>query len=92
VANFDETGMYVSGKRQWLHSASTPQLTHYACHEKRGATATQEIGILPAFGGRVIHDGLSTYWHYTCEHGLCNAHHLRALIFAHEQGQRVWAG
>jgi transposase len=92
VVNFDETGMYVEGKRKWLHSASTPQLTHYACHDNRGAMATREIGILPDFGGRAIHDGFSAYWQYACEHGLCNAHHLRELIFAHEQGQRAWAG
>jgi transposase len=92
VVNFDETGMSVEGKRQWLHSASTPQLTYYACHAQRGATATQAIGILPAFGGRAIHDGFSSYWQYDCAHGLCNAHHLRELSFAHEQGQRAWAG
>jgi transposase len=91
VAHFDETGMYVDGKRMWLHSASTPQLTHYACHAQRGATATKAIGILPAFGGRAMHDGFSSYWQYDCAHGLCNAHHLRELIFAHEQGQRMWA-
>jgi transposase len=92
VVHFDETGIYVQGKRIWLHSASTPQLTHYACHAQRGATATQAIGILPPFGGRAIHDGFRAYWHYACAHGLCNAHHLRELIFAHEQGQRTWAG
>jgi transposase len=92
VVNFDETGMAVAGKRRWLHSASTPTLTHYACHDHRGATATTAIGILPAFGGRAIHDGFSAYWQYDCAHGLCNAHHLRELIFAHEQGQRAWAG
>src|SRR5574341_60465 len=92
VVHFDETGMSVEGKRMWLHSASTPQLTHDACHDHRGATATQALGILPAFGGRAIHDGFSSYWQYDCAHGLCNAHHLRELSFAHEQGQRTWAG
>ena len=92
VVNFDETGMYVTGKRMWLHSASTPQLTYYACHDQRGATATQAIGILPTFGGRAIHDGFSSYWQDDCAHGLCNAPHLRELLFAHEQGQRAWAG
>jgi len=92
VAHFDETGLYVTGQRKWLHSASTLQLTHYACHDHRGATATQAIGILPVFGGRAIHDGFSAYWQYGCAHGLCNAHHLRELIFAHEQMHRTWAG
>jgi transposase len=91
VVHFDETGMYVEGKRIWLHSASTPQLTHYACHDHRGVTATQAIGILPAFGGRAIHDGFSSYWQYDCAHGLCNAHHLRELLFAHEQMNKTWA-
>jgi len=85
VAHFDETGLYVEGKRTWLHSASTGQVTHDAGHDQRGATATQAIGILPAFGRRAIHDGFSAYWHYACAHGLCNAHHVRELIFAHEQ-------
>jgi len=91
VAHFDETGMYVEDKRGWLHSASTSQLTHYAYHDRRGAVATREIGILPAFQGRAIHDGFSSYWQYDCQHGLCNAHHLRELIFVHEQMGRAWA-
>src|SRR5574341_931470 len=77
VVHFDETGMSVEGKRMWLHSASTPQLTHDACHDHRGATATQASGIWPAFGGRALHDGFSAYWRYDCAHGLCNAHHVR---------------
>src|SRR5919109_2266855 len=92
VAHFDETGMDVEGKRGWVHTASTPQLTHYAYHAKRGSTAAEGIGILPEFGGRAIHDAFSAYWQYDCEHGLCNAHHLRELIFVHEQMQRAWAG
>jgi transposase len=92
LAHFDETGMKVEGKRGWLHTASTPQLTHYAYHAKRGSTATEDMGILPEFGGRAIHDGFSAYWQYDCEHGLCNTHHLRELIFVHEQMQRAWAG
>jgi transposase len=92
VAHFDETGLYVADKRGWLHTASTAQLTHYAYHDKRGGQATHTIGILPAFQGRAIHDGFRSYWQYDCAHGLGNAHHLRELIFVHEQMQRAWAG
>jgi len=66
VANFDKTGLYVAGSREGLHVASTPLLTHYGPHAKRGGEAANEIGILPEFTGSAIH-------------GLCNAHHLREL-------------
>lgn len=91
VAHFDETGMYVEDQRGWLHTASTEKLTHYAYHEKRGSVATQEIGILPEFEGRACHDGFRAYMKYACQHALCNAHHLRELIFLEEQLGREWA-
>jgi transposase len=92
VGHFDETGRYVAGKRQGLHVASTAQLTHYTPHVKRGTEATTEIGILPVFGGTVVPDGLRSYLSYDCRHSLCNAHHLRALTFIHEQMGQAWAG
>ena len=92
VAHFAETGLSVEGQRKWLHSASTVPLTHSAGHDHRGSTATQALGILPAFEGRARHDGFSAYWHSACLHGRCNAHHWRALICAHEQMHRTWAG
>jgi transposase len=92
VVNCEETGRSVEGTRRWRHAASTPPLPHDAGHDHRGATATKALGILPAFGGRALHDGFSSYGPYDCAHGRCNAHHWRELIFAHEQGQRTWAG
>lgn len=92
VAHFDETGLDVGGKTRWLHVASTGNLTFYAIQDKRGREAMDEIGVLPNFGGRAIHDGLPSYWRYRqCEHGLCNAHHLRELTFVEEQLTQPWA-
>jgi transposase len=91
VAHFDETGLYIAGRREWVHVAGTPLLTHYGPHAKRGGEATKEIGILPAFTGRALHDAWSPYFNYSCAHGLCNAHHLRELTFVHEQLGQGWA-
>jgi transposase len=91
VMHCDESGLYVEGKRHWMHVASTETLTHYACHPKRGSKATDEIGILPSFKGTAVHDGYYSYTRYECEHALCNAHHLRELSFVHEQLGQEWA-
>jgi transposase len=92
VAGFDETSVRVNGQREWLHVASTPTVTHYAVHPKRGTKATNAIGILPAFTGTATHDAWAPYLTYsTCTHALCNAHLLRELVFLHEQEQQAWA-
>ena len=92
VAHFDETGVNMSGTTAWLHVASTPRLTFYAVHHKRGREALDAIGVLPQFRGRAVHDGLTSYWQYSqCMHALCNAHHLRELTFVEEQLGQRWA-
>jgi transposase len=92
VAHFDETGVNIAAKPHWLHAASTASLTFYATHQKRGHEALDEIGVLPTFRGRAMHDGLTSYWQYgQCEHGLCNAHHLRELTFIEEELGQAWA-
>ena len=85
------TGLSVAGQRHWLHVASTPHLTHYATHPKRGTAATDEIGILPLFHGIAVHDAWAPYWQAEGEHALCNAHHLRELTALVEQGDQAWA-
>jgi len=91
VGHFDETGMRVKGQLMWLHVACTEGLTYYFIHAKRGQVAMDAMDILPHFAGISVHDGLSSYAHYDCAHGLCNAHHLRELLFVVERYEQPWA-
>jgi transposase len=91
VAHFDETGARVKGKLFWLHVASSDRLTYYCMHGKRGQIAMDEMNILPHFKGVSVHDGLKSYAQYDCLHALCNAHHLRELIFISERYAQPWA-
>ena len=91
VANADETGINIGGKRYWLHGLSNDRWTCYHPHEKRGADAMDDMGILPRFKGILCHDHWKPYFTYNCIHALCNAHHLRELQRAWEQDGQNWA-
>lgn len=89
----DETGMRVAGKLHWTHVASTDQTTCLETHPKRGKQALDAIGILTQRRGRIVHDGYRSYTQYPAlEHVLCNAHHLRELVFIEEAYGQEWAG
>jgi transposase len=92
VAHADETGMRVAGKLHWMHILATTKLTWVACHEKRGRQAFDDLAILPGFLGTLIHDGWKPYRELLCQHGLCNAHHLRELTYVFEELKEAWAG
>lgn len=92
VAHFDESGLRVEKKLHWLHVASTPELTHYHVHRRRGQEGMEVGGILPAFSGKGVHDHLPAYLQFDkSQHCFCNAHHLRELQFVTEQYQQAWA-
>jgi transposase len=92
LAHVDETGIRHQGKTEWVHTFSTKQFVLQAHHAKRGQKAMDDIGLLPAYQGMVVHDGWSSYWAYdSCRHVLCNVHHLRELQGIHDQTQEAWA-
>ena len=92
TVHFDETGMRVEGKLQWLHTACTEKHTHLFVHEKRGTTALESgASVLKDFTGTAVHDCWSPYFKFErARHVLCGAHLLRELNSLVENGS-LWA-
>lgn len=91
VTHVDETGGRIEGVLHWFHVMSTRWLTSYHWHRKRGQEAMQEIGLLPRYTGRLLHDRWKSYDQYACEHSLCGAHLLRDCVFVAEEEKQLWA-
>jgi transposase len=91
VVHGDETGIYIGGKRLWQHTVCTKLFTYFFSHCNRGKTALRDDGILDRFIGRLMHDGWKSYFDFDCLHALCNAHHLRELVFLSEECNQRWA-
>jgi transposase len=91
VAHVDESGIRVASHTAWVHVMSTPALTFYAHHAKRGPQAVKAIGLLLGFAGRRVHDAWATYLSLAGLCALCNAHLLRELIAVVEDTGQTWA-
>ncbi len=86
VRNLDETGFRIAGLTQWLHTASTPDLTYYRVSQKRGAMMSGLVG------GVIVHDHFRPYYLIPdVSHALCNAHLLRELKALIDIEKELWA-
>lgn len=79
--HFDETGIRVGGKLQWLHPAATERYTPWCMHENRGTEALQRAASgLKTVTGTAMHDCGSPYFTFDqLSHGRCGAPLLREL-------------
>ena len=69
----------------------TSLFTLVVCHPKRGRDAIDDIAVLPADKGIVMHDGLSTYDYLGAAYAQCCAHLVRALAGVGEvASQSAW--
>ena len=88
----DETSLRVDRKNHWIHVYSAGDITLKRLHPKRGLEAIEHIGIIPRYGGVVIHDCWQSYLSYEhCGHGLCGSHLLRELTFIVDSNGYAWA-
>jgi transposase len=91
VLHCDETGININASREWVHGVSNGLYTYYYPHTKRGKEAMDDMDVLPGTEAVLIHDHWKAYYSYEGKrHGLCNAHHVRELTGAKEEGQQ-WA-
>jgi transposase len=88
----DETSLRVDRRNHWIHVCSAGDITLKFLHPKRGQEAMHAIGVIPRYGGVIIHDCWASYLAYEhCGHGLCGAHLLRELTFIVEADGYAWA-
>ncbi|MDE0371240.1 MAG: transposase [Rhodospirillales bacterium] len=88
----DETGLGIARKNHWPHSLSAGGLTVKFVHRKRGRAAIDEIGVIPRYGGVLVHDRWASHFAYDNRgHALRGAHLLRDLAFVEDAHGHAWA-
>jgi transposase len=60
----DETSLRVDKHNHWIHVCSAGEITLKFVHEKRGREAMSAIGVIPRYGGVIIHDCWASYLSY----------------------------
>jgi transposase len=91
ILHADETGANINGVRHWIHCLCNGYYSYFHVDPKRRNEAMDRMGVLNKYSGTLVHDHWKSYFVYLCTHVLCNAHHLRKLERAYEQGHQQWA-
>lgn len=92
VIHVDETSIRVNKVNYWIHVYTSGNISLQFVHEKRGSEAVEDIGIIPRYGGVIIHDCWATYFAYNdVSHALCGSHLLRELKYIEECDCYGWA-
>ena len=92
IMHADETGYNLNGQNAWIHVLSNDNIVLMSAHAKRGKEAIDSIGVIPKYGGILIHDFWQAYYQYEeIKHAACGAHLLRELEFIIEAHNHNWA-
>lgn len=92
VMYVDETSMRVNKKNYWIHTYGFGDTVLLFIHAKRGSEALEDIGIIPRYGGIVVHDRYAPYFLYdNVIHAACIAHLLRDLNYVEQCTGDRWA-
>lgn len=92
ILHADETGYNLNGVNAWIHVLSNDNIVLMSAHAKRGKAAIDKIGVIPKYGGTLVHDFWPPYYQYDqLNHAACGAHLLRELEFIIEAHNHNWA-
>jgi transposase len=92
LAYFDETGIRVAKKLNWLMTACTDKFVYLSRQIKRGEEGIKGAGVLQFFKGLAIHDCWQAYFKFIeCMHALCDVHLMRELKGIFENWKQDWA-
>ncbi len=63
VVHFDETGLKVAGKREWVHTACSESFCFLFVHHSRGKKALNDrVSVLKDYKNWAVHDCCATYF------------------------------
>lgn len=85
VIHVDETSVRINKVTYWIHVYTYGNISLQFVHRSRGIEAVNDIGIIPKYGGIIVHDCWATYFSYkNVGHALCGSHILRELRYTME--------